>query len=297
MRPCYLTLRRVRSVLLPDPATTFMYLDPKWRILTIGDGDLSFSRALLTYHRPRLLEASIYDSEATLLSKYPENELEALRESNIQVHTGLDITDSGSVQSIEKKFDLVIFQFPLIPSFATLDDFERQSVGASTNTLNRKLLRQFLIHSFRYLLDEAGPRLCYITSKEVKPYRDWNLETSLNRGLRIPCLGSMPFEYSEFPGYRIRNVNRDMVVPDTESRTFAWGINPPQKLTAKLETTACVGAAYCEICRVGPFVADEDRSKHLRSQRHRKMQAFEDQWTNYLESAVPLQENCGRGGN
>ncbi|MDF1740368.1 MAG: DUF2431 domain-containing protein [Verrucomicrobiales bacterium] len=265
-----------------------MYLDPKWRILTVGDGDLSFSRALLTHHRPRLLEASVYDSEATLLAKYAENELEALRERNIHVHTGLDITDPTSVQSIEKKFDLVIFQFPLIPSFATLDDFERHSADASTNTLNRKLLRQFLIHSFRYLLDEAGPRMCYITSKEVKPYRDWNIETSLNRGLEFPCLGSVPFEYDKFPGYRIRNVNRDRVVPDTESRTFVWGSNPPPELKAALKTTPFLGAAYCEICRVGPFVADEDRSKHLRSKRHRKMQVFEDQWSRYLESAVPI---------
>ena len=46
--------------------------------------------------------------------------------------------------------------------------------------------RQFDI----YLLDEAGPRICYITSKEVKPYREWNVETSLTRGLEISCLGS-----------------------------------------------------------------------------------------------------------
>jgi 25S rRNA (uracil2634-N3)-methyltransferase len=265
-----------------------MYLDPKWRILTVGDGDLSFSKALLTHHRPRLLEASVYDSEATLLRKYADNDLHTLRENNIPVHTELDITDPKSVHSIEKKFDLIVFQFPLIPSFATLEDFERHFADASTNTLNRKLLRQFLIHSFLYLLDEAGPRICYITSKEVKPYREWNVETSINRGLDIPCLGSMPFEYSRFPGYRIRNVNRDSVVPDTESRTFVWAIDPPEKLTAKLESTPFLGAAYCEICRVGPFVADEDRNKHLRSKRHQKMQGYEDQWSRYLQSPAPL---------
>ncbi len=87
-----------------------MYLDPKWRILTVGDGDLSFSRALLTHHRPRLLEASVYDSEATLLRKYSDNDLHALRENDIPVHTGIDITDSKSVQTLEKKFDLIVFQ-------------------------------------------------------------------------------------------------------------------------------------------------------------------------------------------
>lgn len=265
-----------------------MYLDPKWRILTVGDGDLSFSRALLTHHRPSLLEASVYDSEATLLRKYSDNDLHALRENDIPVHTGIDITDSKSVQTLEKKFDLIVFQFPLIPSFATLEDFEQHSADASPNTLNRKLLRQFLIHSFLHLLDEAGPRICYITSKEVKPYREWNIETSLNRGLDIPCLGSMPFEYSWFPGYRIRNVNRDSVVANTESRTFVWAIDPPGKFTEKLESTPFLGDAYCELCRVGPFVADEDRSKHLRSKRHQKMQGYEDQWSRYLRSPGAL---------
>jgi len=268
-----------------------MYVDPKWRILTVGDGDLSFSRALLIHHRPRLLEASVLDSEAALLRKYAENDLPVLRENGIPVHTGIDITDPKSVQVIGKKFDLIVFQFPLIPAFASPEEFEPHLAHVSTNLLNRKLLRQFLIHSFLYLLDEAGPRICYITSKEVKPYRQWNIETSLNCGLAIPCLGSMPFEYSRFPGYRIRNVNRDSVVTDTGSRTFVWSTNPPVELTVKLTSTLFIGADYCEICRVGPFVTEKDRSRHLHSKRHQKMQVYENQWSRYIQSAGVLSKH------
>ena len=40
--------------------------------------------------------------------------------------------------------------------------------GSSTNTLNRSLLRQFLVHAFQYFLDPHGANLAFITSKGCK---------------------------------------------------------------------------------------------------------------------------------
>lgn len=258
-----------------------MYLDPSWRILTIGDGDLSFSKSLAIHHRPRLLEASFYDDEATLLAKYAENELHALRELGIPVHTGLDITHASSVKHIGKKFDLVIFQFPLIPAFTSREDFERQNV-ASTNTLNRLLLRTFLRHSFEYLLDERGEQLCYISSKDVKPYREWNLEGSLNQGLEIPYLGSIPFDHNKFPGYRIRHVDRDDIVAETKGTTYVWGHAAGSELTRHLIFPSYLEPGYCAMCRAGPFLGAEDRDKHLGSKQHLRIQALENHWIEKL---------------
>ena len=47
-----------------------MYINPKWRILTIGDGDLSFSVSLLKNYQPRALTATVFDSQLSLSTKY-----------------------------------------------------------------------------------------------------------------------------------------------------------------------------------------------------------------------------------
>ena len=38
-----------------------MHINPNWRILTVGDGDLSFSHALLTHYHPKQLTATVFD--------------------------------------------------------------------------------------------------------------------------------------------------------------------------------------------------------------------------------------------
>ncbi|MEO0414124.1 MAG: class I SAM-dependent methyltransferase [Verrucomicrobiota bacterium] len=250
-----------------------MFLDPTWRILTIGDGDLSFSLALSRKGHPGHIEASTYDSAEVLISKYADNELSTLRERGIRVHTGIDITDSASVSQIRNQFDLIIFQFPLIESahasgFPELD----------SNLLNRRLLRYFLLHSLETLLCKNGPQLCYITSKDVFPYKDWNIEQSINDGVDLPYLGSMKFETGDFPGYRIRNVKRDSLVLDTQAITYAWGKSPPAELVERLSPVPHSGSDYCSICRAGPFVGREDREKHFTSRGHGKKQAREEQW-------------------
>ncbi|KAL4735489.1 hypothetical protein BDV11DRAFT_32999 [Aspergillus similis] len=46
----------------------------KDRILLVGEGDFSFAHSLATYHRCKNLLATCYDSQETLLAKYPQAE-------------------------------------------------------------------------------------------------------------------------------------------------------------------------------------------------------------------------------
>ena len=75
-----------------------MYLNPNWRILTVGDGDLSFSLSLFTHYRPCQLTATIFDSQPVLAAKYQQEQLMRLRELGCLVLTGFDVTQPETWQ-------------------------------------------------------------------------------------------------------------------------------------------------------------------------------------------------------
>jgi hypothetical protein len=276
-----------------------MYLKPNWRILTIGDGDLSFSASLWNNFKPAQLTSTVFDSQKTLEDKYQHHAIKQLQtDSNQKILFGFDVTDPKSwpktwsnlnKSSLEhQQFDLVIFQFPLVPAFEDPEYFHKMG-DISVNTLNRLLLRKFLIHCTEYFLDPNGKQLCYITSKDVKPYCEWNIESSLNQDLEhIEYLGSMPFNIEDFPGYKVRNVDRDKHVKDTQGITYVW--SPKTDKTAHeiefiegLIAKSHQGEEYCEICKAGPFVSASDKSLHKQTKKHRLMQQYEDQFNHQIK--------------
>jgi len=258
-----------------------MLIKPNWRILTIGDGDLSFSASLWQNFKPKQLTATVFDSQKTLENKYQHHAINLLNtDPNQQVLFGFDVTKPETWSTLDKQqFDLVIFQFPLVPAFEDPQYFHNKG-DISINTLNRLLLRQFLIHCEKYFLDLAGQQLCYITSKDVKPYCEWNIENSLNQGLEhIQYLGSMPFEINKFPGYKVRNVDRDKHVKDTQGITYVWSPKEHDKaLLGALEAKSHQSDDCCEICKAGPFVSTSDKTRHEKTKKHRLMQQYENQY-------------------
>lgn len=249
------------------------------RILTIGDGDLSFSQALYQYHQPASLCATVLDSEQQLNDKYQHHQLYELREAGCLVLTGFDVTNPERWSGLpEQQFDLVIFQFPLLPAFDDQQDFMRQCEGISVNTLNRKLLRQYLLHCQRYFLDPQGEQLCYITSKDVKPYREWNIEHSIQQDTELHYLGSSVFDIADFPGYRVRNVDRDKHVKDTQGITYVWSPLADHSIKSQLKPAEFMGENYCTACRAGPFGNQQQRDDHMASRKHKLMMEYEQQW-------------------
>ena len=259
-----------------------MHINPSWRILTIGDGDLSFSLALKKHHQPTLLTATIFDSLATLTTKYGAENYQHLCDLHCQVLTEFDVTDPLTWGDLNhQQFDLIIFQFPLIPAFGSQQQFQQQQVGV--NTLNRRLLRTFLLNSVEYFLDPNGQQLSVITSKDVKPYREWNIEHSLHINSELNYLGSMAFSTAHFPGYQVRNVDRDKFVKDTQGISYFWSQNAlPTDLKALLTPPQYTDEHYCAMCRVGPFGNQQDRLNHQSSKRHLRMAGFEQLWLSDL---------------
>lgn len=264
-----------------------MYLNPNWNILTVGDGDLSFSNAIKQHLKPTHLVASTYDNEQTINAKYHDNQLASLQASDCKVLTEFDVTQPANWQRLgQQKFDVVIFQFPLIPAFRGEAEYRSNTQLTSMNVLNRSLLHLYLKYAHQFALDSDGEMLIYITSKDVKPYRQWNIEGNLNRGLAPQYRGQVLFDISQFPGYKIRNVDRDKHVKDTSGITYIFSAKTPcEKLQSKLTKSVYLSNPnYCALCRVGPYMAEEDKIKHLQSKKHQQMQQFEEDWQTWLNN-------------
>lgn len=261
----------------------YMFLNPNWRILTVGDGDLSFSHALLSAIQPKALVASTYDSKETLCNKYTDNALELLENADVSVLTQFDVTSQADWQRLNgQQFDLVIFQFPLIPAFKSERVFKEQTQSTSANTLNRALLHQFIKNACEHALDKAGPQLCYITSKDVKPYLHWNIEGSLVHNLDAHYLGQMNFDIKQFPGYKVRNVDRDKHVKDTSGITYVFSPIKNSELCDTLSYPSYLTANHCDLCRAGPFCFEEDKQKHVNAKKHQQMLKLEADWKQWL---------------
>jgi len=285
-----------------------MVISKEWSVLIIGDGDLSFSRSIFENYKPKKLTATILDSELELTQKYGADNFTFLQQApslatseqnhcECEVITEFDITNLQTVKQLTKCYDLVIFQFPLVPNFANQQQFKQQTqddgLALSINTLNRRLLRMFLIHSFEYLLSENGAQLAYISSKDVKPYIEWDVEYSLTKGAKLEsgvlnCIGSVSFDIQQFPGYKIRNVDRDKHVKDTASVTYIWtlanNITGASDLFSDLTLpTPLFDENGCDICHAGPFASTEEKHNHLAGKKHNRMKMYDSQWKAYLD--------------
>jgi len=269
-----------------------MIIEKQWRILTVGDGDLSFSNALLN-HQPAALTATVYDSLTTMSDKYGDNFYQQLKMKNIPVLFDFDVCNAKSWAGLAKNsFDLVIFQFPLLPAFSSFSEYQKRCANININTLNRRLLRDFLINSFNHFLDPNGQQLCFITSKDVQPYSQWNIENSLNLHTDIYYLGSIPFMLKKFPGYKVRNVDRDKHVKDTKGVTYVWSRQQNHTISGELKVAQFQGADYCTACRAGPFSTPADRAEHNQSKKHMKMMQLEKLWmTDIKDNARYLNHN------
>jgi hypothetical protein len=193
----------------------------------------------------------------------------------------LDVTDVSSFPSqLLNTFDLVIFQFPLIPNFRSQQDYHHAK--GSSNLLNRQLIVNFINHCTEHLLASEGANLCYVTSKDVKPYCDWDLENigPLEQG--VSFLGMMNFKYESFPKYRIRNVDRDKNIKATEAITYVWGRKNISALDGRLNISPKHLNDHCSLCGKGPCANTEIQSKHENSKTHQRKMKYHTEWHNYL---------------
>lgn len=256
------------------------------RILTVGDGDLSFSRSIIEHFCPATLVATTLDTASELVDKYQEHEFNFLQNEQVSVLTGFDVTKPDTWQQLtQHSFDLVIFQFPLVPATKGRADFEQ---GLAINTRNRVVLHKFLKHSQQYFLEPDGFGVAMITSKNVKPYTEWHIETAIQENTSMYYAGSVAFNSRDYPNYRLRNVDRDKQIKSTAATSYLWQQNKQAEQSLGFNNYKPKylnhNEKYCSMCHAGPFRTPQEKQLHESSKKHQKMLEYEHLWEQYLQS-------------
>ncbi|ROW12128.1 hypothetical protein VMCG_00540 [Cytospora schulzeri] len=152
---------------------------PEDAILLVGEGDLSFSKALVAHHYCENVTATVLESSLEeLTAKYPhaKENVEAIEAEGSKVVYGVDA----------KK---MVFNFP--------------HVGGKSKDVNRQVRynQELLVEFFkRALLSLAPGGTIIVTLFEGEPYTLWNIR-DLGRHSDLQVERSFRFQASAYPGY------------------------------------------------------------------------------------------------
>ncbi|GMF10063.1 unnamed protein product [Phytophthora lilii] len=153
------------------------------RVLTVGDGNFSYSLALAKQHKSRgndslQLTATSYDSYEELVGKYPEckricAQLKELGASVLHRVDATNICESLVAAGAEKlKFDSVVFNHP--------------HCGEENVRRHQSLLSHFYASALEVLEDKEDDESgIYLALAEGQPERWQAVERALNAGLRL----------------------------------------------------------------------------------------------------------------
>ncbi|KAL1877383.1 hypothetical protein Daus18300_002367 [Diaporthe australafricana] len=170
---------------------------PEDTILLIGEGDLSFSRALVEHHYCENITATVLEQDLEeLTAKYPhvKENVELIEAEGSKVAYGVDAKRMAPWSKKTGKdsagiMDRIIFNFPHVGGKST--DVNRQV------RYNQELLVEFFK---RALLSLAPGGTIIITLFEGEPYTLWNVrDLARHSGLQVER--SFRFQASAYPGY------------------------------------------------------------------------------------------------
>ena len=184
-------------------------------VLTVGDGDFSFSlsiaKALLTKNKDMTIISTSHETLDVILETYPTAvfNLAALRDLNVQIYHGIDATALSSYSyfdTYKNGFDTVIWNFPCM----------RMDNGADAQVTeieqNKILLKSFFTNIQPYLKpsnlneSEASPGgVIYVTHKTIEPFCWWGI-TDIAEDAGLFSNGSVVFDKYLYPGYTNRKV-------------------------------------------------------------------------------------------
>ena len=243
----------------PNPKHVGPFSD-RHRILTIGDGDLSFSLALATQLGGQNVIATTYDTSAELEEKYEATfrpNLNGLHATGAQVHYNVDVTKLSKETWLKKtrSFHRIVFNFP--------------HIGGSTEpdiVKNQRLLRQFFAAVSPYLLDH--PKSFIIVSlRQTLFYDRWNIEEQASTaGLKLDH--SEPFLAHLYSGYTPQRTHPAVREPPSTDGAKMYfftksGAKPVPVVEKRIDNKS-FGCATCQI----EFDTEKKYNTHMKSSKH-----------------------------
>lgn len=209
------------------------------RVLTVGDGDLSFSVALK--RGGALVQATSLASNLTdLQQRYPTLAVsEHVAELKGHIAYGVDATRLADY--VKERFDRVCFNFPSVDVGDGLDGQSPKSRRADTEAVNAnaQLVERFA-HSALDVLESHGELL--ITHKTLPPYSWWGVSRIAAVG-PLRCRGAIVMDRSAFPPYINRKAKSPRSFPATDAVTYVFCGAAPRKPSAKPPPTLPPGPA------------------------------------------------------
>jgi len=261
-------------------------------ILVVGDGNLSFSRSLVTHQwksesergeKTGTFYATVYDSEEELFVKYGERARENvsfLREVGARVIFRVDATHLSEAlpNDCARSLDQIYFNHPLMPS--VLGRKPTPEDGPDYVMLcNRLMLRSFLLSASQFLVPDVGE--IHLTIKDTYPYSWWRVDSlpeSLPAGV-VTFLRREMFQANKFPEYEPMNVEADRGFAQCASTTFVFCHRSTERKRPRDDIAPqTVMHMFCEICEKGPFSSRQDFISHEASKKHQKRCSYERQW-------------------
>lgn len=191
---------------------------PEDSILLVGEGDLSFSRALVEHHYCENVTATVLEKDLEeLIAKYPhvKENVELIEAEGSKVAYGVDAKKMGPWAKKSGKDSVGIMDRIGIchtlssrsPAQTWLTTacavFNFPHVGGKSTDVNRQVRynQELLVEFFKRALLSLAPRgTIIVTLFEGEPYTLWNVrDLARHSGLQVER--SFRFQASAYPGY------------------------------------------------------------------------------------------------
>jgi 25S rRNA (uracil2634-N3)-methyltransferase len=242
-------------------------------VLTIGDGNLTYSLSLAKSSSSISITATTYDSYEALTVKYSgiEETIKKLKDMGHDVMHGIN---ACNLPHFNKTFDTVIFMHPLVPTNETSSFIlTNNCLYYGTILINRRMLQQFLQSVINVVHPEHGE--VHITIKDVYPYSWWDVQLMGNEQMRF----KEKVKWQEIDGYVSRTVERDQNFALTESYTFIFGRGSSEDRAVLNDSQR--DPLSCSHCHV-TCKTSEDFLRHEKSKKHRKRMILENEWDKFI---------------